>query len=114
MPRFGQHSYVAALGVLWLTTAAQAQVDWSELLGEEAGKAAADFPRETVREQPPRIEPAPALPAGYEQRRPRPTRVQPTPAMVRHDGTHKTSRRVANDLPEEDREFPAAPRIRRR
>jgi hypothetical protein len=117
MPRFGQCFCIATIGVFWLTAAAHAQVDWSELLDDQGGEPAADIPRETVREEPTRMDPAsaPAPPAPRELRRPRSARrAQPTPARAPQTGTPRPSRRLAADLPEEEREFPVAPRARRR
>ena len=96
-----------------LASSAQAQVDWSDLLGEKSGPPAVETPRAAPQREdtsPPSLQPA-------ERRRSRvraAAKARATPEPVRQTGKLRVFPPAARHEPDPDREYPAVPTQRRR
>lgn len=108
MTGLGRFCCIVVSAAPWVAAGAQAQVDWSELLGEKGNRPVAEAPQR--QETSPSVVQVPAQRQpqahGAAKGRSKPMRVrQITPPAARH---------LTQPDPEDEREYPAVPTARRR
>ena len=108
MPWFGRFCCIVLSAAPWITAGAQAQVDWSELLGETGSRPVAEAPQHQ--------EASPGKAQPSEQRQPQAhgaAKGHPKPIRVRQTKGPASRRQLTQSDPQDEREYPAVPAARR-
>jgi hypothetical protein len=109
MPGLGRFCCIVLSAAPWIAAGAQAQVDWSELLGEKGNQPAVEAPQ--------RQEASPGTAQPPEQRQAQAhgaAKGHSKPTRVRQIRPPAARRPLTQPDPEDEREYPAVPAARRR